>query len=147
MAKAKPPILMRKEAGRLVPIDPWAREQIDALPEGKDLHVRASERRTHGLNGLYWAGLGLLVDNFDEADAKMWRTSKRLHKTLLCELGYVERIYRIDGTFTEQADSVAFDEMDEADFKELFEHVRAMVVKRWRYDPWDLWKANRDLQH
>lgn len=139
----KPPIMMRKERGHLVPIDAWALEQLDALPEGKDLSVRVTQPRSIGRLNWYWAGLGLLVENLDDEDRAKWPNARKMHNAFLEALGYVEKIWRIDGSFRIQVDSIALDNMTEEEFAQLFENVRAMAVRLFGYDPWQVWMDER----
>lgn len=139
MAKGKPPILMRCEQGRLVPIDAWAAEQVDALPRDKDLTVRVTTSRSNGRLNLWWAGLGLMVENLPDEKRKMWPSARKMHHALLEAMGYVERIYRIDGTFRTEVDSVAFENMEEDEFIELFERGRALCIEIVGFDPFELW--------
>lgn len=144
MAKLKkPPILMRKERGHLVPIDAWAMEQLDAIPEYKEVAVTVSEERSRGSLNLWWAGLGLLVSNLNDEDDHRFPTSRRLHEAFLEDLGYVEKVYRVDGSFTLRAMSVALDNMEEADFKILMERAAKIAIEYFGYDPWQTWKDAR----
>lgn len=136
---AKPPILMRKERGHLVPIDAWAAEQLDALPEGKDLSVRVAQSRSRGKLNLWWAGLGLMVENLPEHQQRMWPTARALHEALLEALGFVHKLWRVDGTFRIQVDSIALDNMEEEEFNEVFERGRALCVAICGYDPFETW--------
>lgn len=142
----KAPIAVISYGKFLKPADAWAAEQIDALPRNKRLNARITEQRSLGQLGWYWAGLALLVDNFDDADREKWPNSRKFHKMVLEALGYFDKIWRIDGTYRIEVDSIAFDEMTEDEFQTAFEAVRAFVVKQWGYDPWDMWKAERDAQ-
>jgi hypothetical protein len=141
MTKAKPPIIMRRERNRpgLHPIDAWAAEQVDALPFDKDLSVRVTLNRSHGRLNWWWAGLGLMVDNLPDHQRKMWPTARKMHNAILEALGFVERIYRIDGTFRTEVDSVSFEAMDEEEFIEVFERGRALAIGIVGYDPFELW--------
>ena len=136
---AKPPILMRKEQGRLVPIDAWAAEQLDAIPNGKDLSVRVTQSRSRGKLNLWWAGLGLMVDNLPDHQRDMWPTARALHEALLESMGFVHKLWRIDGTYRVQVDSIALDNMDEEEFSEVFERGRAICMQIAGYDPFETW--------
>lgn len=143
---AKAPIAVISYGKFLKPADAWASEQIDALPRNKRLNARITEQRSLGALGWYWAGLALLVDNLDDAEATRWPTSRKMHKLILEELGYFEKVYRIDGSFRTEVDSIAFDEMDEPEFRIVFEKARAFVLKHWGWDPWQTWMDEREAQ-
>ncbi len=143
---SKPPIICRVENGRLVPVDAWGAEMMDALPRGKDLSVRVTSTRSIGALNLYWAGLGLLVDNMDDETKRRWPTSRKFHNTLMEEIGLTERIWRIDGTFRLVPDSIALDSMTEEDFKAYWESARALIFRHFKYDPFDTWLAEKDAR-
>lgn len=140
---AKPPILMKREGSRLVPADPWALEQLDGIREGEEVHVRVTMVRKRGTLNLWWAGIGLLVQNLDEEDRKRWPSARKMHDALLEALGFVEKIWRIDGSYRTQVDSIALDNMSEEEFAELFEQAKALVMKLWGWDPWQTWLDER----
>lgn len=100
--------------------------------------------RTRGDLRLYWAGLGVLHDNLDEDDTERWPTKRKLHDTMMDALGFVHKVYRLDNSYRLETDSIALDNMSEEDFKSVMEMVRAAVVKRWGYDPWDEWTKRKD---
>jgi hypothetical protein len=134
------------------PADMHALEHADrtfvqgARLEGKMTRPVVAHDRRQSQNRLYWAGLGFLVKNFDEEDEKRWPTSRHLHDAMLDALGYKYKLWRIDGTFKVEVDSVAFEKMDDADFDDLFEKVRAIVFRLWGWNPWDAWKAEKDAE-
>lgn len=129
----------------LFPVDPYAEEQLDTLPLEKDFNVSIANARKRGKLNFYWAGMGVLVDNFDKADKLRWPTTRHLHDTMMVTLGHVHRQYRLDHRspdgvgWTEVADSIALDNMEEEEFEQVFETIRGAIVGRWGYDPWDAW--------
>lgn len=134
------------------PADAMAAEHADstfvqgARLDGRMTRPVVAHDRRQSQNRLYWAGLGLLVKNFDEADEKRWPTSRHIHDAILDALGYKYRLWRIDGTFKVEIDSVAADKMGDEDFDDLFEKARAIVLKLFGYDPWEAWKAEKDAE-
>ena len=132
-------ILLLREGYRLVPADPQSYETIETLKENKTYSVEIKESRSRGESNLYWAGLGVLVENFDDESEKKWPTTRHYHNALLEHLGYTYRQWKVDGTFKVEIDSVAFDKMSDEDFKALFEKARAVTVQLFGYDPWDEW--------
>lgn len=137
-------LIMVKEGNALVPADPYSAELLDGYKNKHQLKVDIRSDRSRGKLNEYWAGLGLLVANFDDEDKERWTDSKKLHKTMMEALGYSERVYRLDGTYRMEVDSVALDNMDEETFLEVFERIRAAVVRRWGWDPWDEWKKLKE---
>lgn len=133
------------------PADSAAVEMADQLPRDKRLHAKvtvasaragAEDPRTGKMN-LYWAGIGILLQNqLAHVD------KKEMHEHLMGELGYTERHYRIvgqnpDGStiydFTIEPRSISKLNMQDDDFDILFERARAYVVEHHGFDPWDTW--------
>jgi muconolactone delta-isomerase len=140
-------IFIEVRDGRIVPADPRSEEMIDELRPGTTYKAEVTEDRLRSTNGnrrLYWAGLGLLVKNFSDEDEARWPTSRHYHNAMLEALGYVERLWRIDGSYRNVPNSVAQDAMDDTEFDVLFERIRSLTVKLFRYDPWDAWKALKE---
>lgn len=141
-------MLMRRRGSTLVPVDGWGEEQLREIPEGKDLNVTTTEARgekspRRKAQNWYWAGLGLLTENVDETK---WPTARKLHKLIMQELGYTTRFYRIDGTYKEEVDSIAIDEMLDEEFMAYFERARTWVIANFGSEPWDEWKKRKDME-
>lgn len=141
----KPPILMRREGNRLAPIDAWSEEQVLALPQGITFNVRTTEDRSRSELNLYWAGLGYLRET--AVDDLKWPTTRKLHRTIMEALGYVERIYRIDGSYWVEPDSIALNEMEDAEFKTYFERAKTFVWLNWHVDPWAEWLKEKQASN
>ncbi len=131
----------------LVPADPYSAELIDTrLKPGVTYKVTVVTDRTKGRLNLYWAGLGVLRENLSDEDDVRWPTVRSLHDTLMRALGYTKRQYYLDHRsadgvgWTDVPDSIALDSMDEAEFKDYCERAAAVVVARWGFDPWEIWK-------
>jgi hypothetical protein len=139
----KPPILCRKEQGRLVPAHSFAAEQIDALPNGKDLWVRVTQVRSNSQLNLFWAGLGLVVDNFDDEMLRKYPTTRKLYRALLIDLGYAETLYRIDGSVMIIEDSVSFEAMEQDEMNRLMDRAAVRFVEWIGYDPFDAYIKSR----
>jgi hypothetical protein len=149
MSKAdKPPIAVIWDGKVFRPADPYAAELADAIQKDTRLNGRftrpiGTEDRRAGLLRLWWAGLGLLHDNIDD---ERWPSKRKLHNLILEELGYVEKIWRIDGTYRLVVDSVAIDNMEDDAFDGLFEKARSFVVTHWGFDPWDMWVEEKKAE-
>lgn len=139
----KPPILCRKDNGRLVPVDAWSAEQMDALPTDKTLSVTVTHPRSLGRLGWWWGGLALAVDNFSDEDRERWPTSRKLHNAILEALGFTEKLWRVDGTYRIEVDSISFDAMTEEEFKDVFALAEQLAIKLWDYSPWAVWMEQR----
>lgn len=144
---ARSPILMRKDRGKLVGVDAYSLQQIDALPEGKELSVRVSvmsstgKTEREGARGLWWAGLGLLAENVEDL---AYDSPRKAHETILRELGYVRPRYRVDNTVEYIPLSTAEDAMDDEEFANLQERANAFIEMRFGWNPWQTWKDQQE---
>jgi hypothetical protein len=135
--------------GAFVPADMAAIEHADrtyvqgAILDGKFTRPVGAEDRRAGLLRLWWAGLGMLAENIDD---ERWPTKRKLHNLILEELGFTEKIWRIDGTYRLVVDSIAIDNMEDDDFDRLFEKSRAFCVEHWGWDPWQTWIDEKDAE-
>lgn len=142
----KAPIAVISDGRVLRPADAYAAEQIDALPRGDRLNARITQERSPGKLALYWAGLGLLSENLSEEHQARWPTARKLHNMLMEAHGYVEQIWRIDGTFRLVPDSIAMNNMEEAEFEQYREQARGFVVRNFGFDPWEMWVAEKEAE-
>ena len=136
-------ILLLRDGYKLTPADPQSFELIEGLKEGKVYSVEIKESRSRGELNLYWAGLGLLIENFSDAHRQMWPTARKYHEGMLDGLGYTYRLWRADKTFRVAVDSIALDKMTDEEFKVLFETVREITQRLFGWDPWDRWLEMR----
>lgn len=142
----------------LAAADPYSEELIGELFDGEEYTAELKQNRRRGELNLYWAGIGLLVKNYSgpspaiinigkrAVDAsRMWPTSDYYHEMMMEATGHVTRLWRLDGTFRVNVDSIALKNMDQADFSAYFEHAKAITFGLFGYDPWQAWKeeANR----
>lgn len=141
----------------LVPADPYSAELMDEMIEGKEVAADIKQDRRRGELNLYWAGIGLLVANYSgpaptyitlgnrQVDAsRIWPTSRKYHDMLMSATGNVTKLWRRDGTYREDVDSIALDNMGADEFTTYFETARAVTVELFGYDPWQAWKDEAD---
>lgn len=136
--------MLQRQGLTFSPVDPWSAGEAELIPENVPMMAEIKPDRTRGDLKLYWAGLGLLHDNLDDDDRVRWPVKRKLHDTMMDALGFVHRIYRLDNSYRLETDSVALNNMSEEEFKVVLETMRAAVVKRWNYDPWDAWGKLKD---
>lgn len=132
-----------------VPADMRAVEVADrtfvqgAVLDGKFTRPKGSEDRRAGNLRHWWAGIGLLLENTDD---ERWPTKRKLHNLILEELGFTEKIWRIDGSYRLVVDSIAIDNMEDDDFDRLFEKARAFCLLHWGFDPWQMWVDEKNAE-
>lgn len=138
----------------LVATDPHSEELIEELPLGKDFRADIKEDRTKADLKIYWASLGLLVANYSGPQpalitilghrrnpARMWPTSESVHLMLMEALGHTHKLWRVDGTYRIEVDSIALDAMGETDFKAYLANATHILTELFGYDPVAEWKA------
>lgn len=135
-----PKLMFERRGTALRPLDPWSMERLCVYAEGVPLGITITSAKRRGKNGLYWAGLALLVDNIEDPQ---FPTSRKLHEALLDHLGMTTKLWRIDRTFREVPDSIAFDSMEDAEFDIYFERAQQTIVDRWKWSPFDAWVAEK----
>lgn len=139
---SRSPIAMEKRGGRLVPIDAYASEQVDLLPEGKTLSVRVSvmtakgKTEREGNRGLMWAGINLLADN---TDSVLLNSPRKAYEYMLTALGYVRPRFRIDGSYDMIPMSTSEEAMDDSEHALCLERMRAWSVQHLGVDYWQSW--------
>lgn len=148
---SKPPILMRREGSHLVPLTPWSEEQVLDLPDDRDLAVRVTKATStgkdanEGLLALWWAGINLLHENVGDPDHE-WPTPRHLSKKILSDIGFCIQVPDGQGGTRTLASSIALQNLEDFEDRQMiFELAQAYVVARWRWNPWQSWKDERDL--
>lgn len=124
MASERPAIEMVRRGAFLTPASPVDAEALESYPQGKRLKVRITQPRNLQQHKLYWAALQLVRDNLDDAPPL-----DTLHDAIKVKLGYVRTMTFKDGTEAVVPLSIAFDKMDQAEFRGFFEAFVDLVHK------------------
>lgn len=137
----------------LVATDPHSEELIEELAASRPYRCDVKDDRTPASLKIYWAGLGLLVQNYSGTDpalvfiagqrrnpARMWPTSRAVHNMCMEALGHTSRLWRIDGTYRIEVDSIALDNMSETDFSNYMEGAGHILTSLFGYNPFEEWK-------
>lgn len=130
------------------PADMRALEIADTYLRGSvlDGHFKRPAKAEDWRSGqmrLWWAGMKLLVDALGD---ERWPTTRKMHNLILEELGFVERIWRIDGSYRNEVDSIAIDNMDDDAFEVLFERARVFCLANFGFDPWQQWVDEKNAE-
>lgn len=101
--------------------------------------VRVEVKRPRSVlhNALYWSQLQDIV----ESGAVKWPSAEHLHDAIKAELGYVQPVYRFDGTVDLVPDSTAFEKMTQAEFNAFYERAMEMIQTHLGIDVSQLRKA------
>lgn len=134
MAKDSPPVpIVRKTNSGLFAVSGFDAEEIDAFPIGQEFDLKPRRRRSGALHRTYWKMLAGVVRATDIAP-----TSKKLHRKIKRQLGYVEEERGFDGKMHEVVDSTSFDAMKtDAEFKPFFDKAVELLCLTCGYDVLD----------
>lgn len=123
MKAERPYLLMLRRGDMLVPVAPLDSDRVRELPAGKPLKIVATQPRSVPQHRLYWAMLQLVHDNLDNAPP-----IEVLHEVVKVRLGYTITVPTKSGPVTIPG-SIAFDAMDQAEFRGFLEAFKTMVAK------------------
>lgn len=143
---------LRKEiiGGRpvFVPATPWDEEGFAAIPRGAEYTADLkSPKDIRNPKGKLYAGLSVLVHNFDNSDRARWPTARSIRNELLIAIGVKRTRYSLDGkSAVIEADLDLFDQMTAGEVENIIEAMRSYAIGRWGYDPWQKWEDKKDAE-
>ncbi len=108
-------IRIQKQFGQIVPADEFAEELIKALPNNKVMELNYSFPRNAGNHRRFFAFLNVTYDMQDHFD-----NIHHYRKWLIMKSGHYQTIQAPNGYTIFDADSIAWDKMDEDRFREVF---------------------------
>lgn len=117
-----PAILMRRVGERLYPCSQMDAEAVKAYDATKVVRVKITQPRNVNQHRLYWAAVKLVHDNMDDPPPL-----DKLHEAIKVRLGYFSTVTFSDGSVAQIADSIAFDKMNQSDFKAYFDAFAKLV--------------------
>lgn len=120
----RPPIACERRGSFLVPCAPMDSDQLMRFPTAKRLSVRVTQPRSVPQHRLYWSMLTLVADNLDQPI-----TADDLHEWLKLKLGYARPVRQRNGEIVYVARSIAFDKMEQAEFREFFDKAVSMLIE------------------
>lgn len=116
----KPSIFVMRRGPFLAPMTPADASALDKLPIGKALRVDVRQPRSVPHHRLYWSMLALVCDNLDGL------TTEALHGLIKLRTGYAVEIRTKRGV-ERVPGSIAFDKMDQGEFRAFFDKAIAFV--------------------
>lgn len=118
-------ILLRKQLnGSLMPADDQAQESLRKVKAGKDCWCEIRVARNPQFHRLYFALLRLTFDNQERYD-----NAEQFRKVVQMEAGHVDELVGLDGAIYQIPRSIAWDQLDDAEFGELFPAVMRVCSK------------------
>ncbi len=118
----KPALYVHRMGDRLLPEAPLDAELLRDYDAGKRLKCVLTMPRNVDRLRYYFACLGLILDNMDNAPTKA-----TLHDAIKVRLGYTQVVNGVGGPIVLPA-SVAFDKMSEDDFKGYLHDFKRLLV-------------------
>lgn len=120
---------MRRESGRLVPIDGVSVEGLSKVREGEVVTVTLKKPRNPKLQAFYWAMLTKVAENQERYTSK-----DELHDVIRVEAGHRKIMFLRDGTEILVPDSTSFDDMDDLAFRTYVQRACDVVAKDYLID-------------
>lgn len=99
------------------------------LKIGADYKVEIKKARNIMFHKKYFALIKLAWLNMPEKYNSQYPHPENLREALQIEAGYFDTTYTLDGMQIIKPKSIAFDELDEYGFKELYDNVLDVVLK------------------
>lgn len=124
----KQPVYMVRKANVLVPELHCDWEAVKAIPEGQRVKVEITEPRNLDRLRLYWRMLSYVRDATECAP-----TSEHLHSAIKLELGYGTPV-RLRGLTVLVPASIAFDKMDETEFRGFFDRAVEFLTRTYGFN-------------
>lgn len=101
-----------------------AAEKIASRRKGKFVRADVSEVRSPEQLRLYWALIGKALEN-----QEAYATKEDLSAAALCAIGHCYRIVKPDGSVIERAKSIAFGNLPQAEFNQIYNAVADLLAK------------------
>lgn len=120
--------ILKKENNALVPDTRQAIDILEKIKEGTYVNVTITIPRNIRFHNLYFALLRVLLDA--QTEPAIYKTEDELHEAIKKALGYIEKKKDIYGNVYWQTKSIAFDKMDETDFKKYWDEVIHLVTSK-----------------
>jgi hypothetical protein len=122
-------IYLRNTASGLIPLYDEDYEEKCKLKIGEDYKAKITKARNLGLHRKYFALINCTWEYMTEDQCEFFKNNKEsFRKTIEMAAGYFEKIYSIQRKeWIEQPISIAFDKMDEFQFRDLYENCRGVI--------------------
>jgi hypothetical protein len=112
--------------GRLVPADKVSADELADLPAGVVLRCQITRPRNPRHHAKYWALISAIFPH-----QKAYPTRNQLHEQLKKAVGFtVETVNLMTGEIEYEADSMAWDNLDQKGFEEVYERIVEVILTR-----------------
>lgn len=119
-------VRVKRVMDRLVPADKVSADELAELPANTVLRCQITRPRNPRHHAKYWA---LISAIFPHQTA--YATRNQLHEQLKKAVGFtIETVNLMTGEIEYEADSIAFDNLDQKGFEEVYERIVQVVLTR-----------------
>ena len=115
--------------------DPQTEEFAKKIKLGQTIHADFKLMRNAAFHRKFFALLNLSFEYWEpgEINTKYGVPEKnfdRFRKDLIILAGHYHMVFRLDGTYRPEADSISFGNMDQDTFDKLYQNVLSVIMKK-----------------
>jgi hypothetical protein len=118
--------LARRELGKLVPVDQAGEDALRKLKFGDVVSVEVKKPRNVKHHRLYWQLVSTVLEN-----QTRYETAEQLHCALKISAGIYDPLIMPSGVIYKIPGSIAFDKMDQTEFKQFYDKVCDLVAEHF----------------
>lgn len=118
-----------KNNGALKPATKEDSEKYNKLANGKPIMMERKRIRNPKLHRKYFAFIGKVWENLPEKFDKHWPTKRSFRKAMECYAGHFTETITLKGERLIQPKSIAYGELDDIEFGELYKGVKSVIGK------------------
>jgi hypothetical protein len=125
-------MLVKTDKGTLAPGDRYSQSLVAKLQEGRAVLATVKRMRNPQFHRKFFALAHMAFEQWNPegksiAGAPAMKSFERFRKDLVIQAGYYEIVLGIDGEARLEAKSIAFGNMDQAEFEQIYESVVAVL--------------------
>lgn len=118
-----------KYNGSLKPATDEDKQKVNKISVGQPVRLKHIRMRNPRLHRKYFAFIGKVWENLPEKYDKHWPTKRSFRKAMEMYAGHFEETVSLKGERMLQPKSIAYGELDDIEFGELFKNVKAVIGK------------------
>lgn len=119
-------VRVKRVMDRLVPADKVSADELAELPTDAILRCQITRPRNPRHHAKYWALISAIFPH-----QKAYPTRNQLHKQLKKAVGFtIETVNLMTGEIEYEADSMAWDNLDQKGFEEVYERIVDVILTR-----------------
>lgn len=111
------------------PTDDTSYELSKGIGIGQSVEVKKANDRVVEYHRKFFAMIRFIHTHLPEYFAELYTTEESLRKVLLILSGHVKEYYMPDGTRHIEADSIRFDKVGQAEFRQIYEACINAAIK------------------